>query len=236
MENKKINTALGTIILCTISVSIIVIVWKYDKNLNVPQKPQPISNIKRSTTNQVSTKDQQNEVALKNEVWQSYVDDKFSYAVKYPQGYKIQKYNPPCNSQLNNQGGQNVIVQLTDTSDSHDDYVNEHRVVNFDIFINDPNDKCVTNAYSSIAGPAAQKPKLLKTETLIINEQPVLKRTYAHLAPDGNPSEFSFSTWRFRKNSNYYTLLYNNGVPIRYSKIQNNLFSKFISSFRFTNY
>jgi len=159
--------------------------------------------------------------------WSTYQDDKFGYEVKYPTGYVVYKYTAPCGSSWDNIKGQNVIIWNKEFLQSHD--INKNLLVDFNIYINDPNDKCVSGHYSSPGGPTY---KLLGSENITVNGYSVLKRNYIDLPPVQDYPAFRFSTWRFEKNGIYYTLLYNNGVTIDPTK-QIDFFQKFLSTFRF---
>ena len=204
------------------------------------KKSEPISQQPSPTPAQTNTTATTQAPKDETATWNTYKDDQFGYEVKYPKGYVVYKYVLPCGSGWDNTKGQNVIIWNEEFLQSHD--ISKNWLVDFDIYIHDPDDKCVSGHYSSPGGPGAKTYKLLGSENIVVNGYNVLKRNYIDLppAPETVSSEnyeqdypaFKFSTWRFERNGTYSTLLYNNGVTVDPAK-QIDLFQKFLSTFRF---
>lgn len=246
MTSKKISSEIGIGIILLISILIGGAFYLQSKK---EQSVMTVSVINQSQNNQVleqsqNISNQQNQEKQHLQTiditdinnWQTFSNDEQNYIIKYPQGYKVQRYDSPCSSRLNNDNGQNVIILLDNSINKNDeaytDDVQNGKIATFEIFINDPNDKCIRNGYSSVSGPIAQNPKLLNSENTVINGMAVLKRNYAHLTPEGDESNFRFSTWRFVSGNKHYTLMYNNGKKMTNSKLQEQLFVKFLENFQ----
>jgi hypothetical protein len=225
--NQKISTSIGTAIIIIIAITVGVFVWKYEDGL-INSESQIY---KTRITKQINDASNLSKSPGESDTWLEYIDQSRAYEVSYPGGYSIQKYDSPCTSSPNNETGENIVFSLNKDVANHDNA--GEKITNFTILTNDPDDKCISNAYSSISGPIAQKPKIISSEILVVNGNEVLKRTYAHRNPDGSVSSFNFSTWRFKNNSDYYTLSYNNGILIENPEAQGDIFAEFIAGFRF---
>lgn len=170
--------------------------------------------------------------------WQTFTDTKFGYSLKYPSGYTVYKYTPPCGSSLDNLNGQNVRIWIdsmlkNDKSQYQQDLKN-NKIIDFDVNINDPEDKCVSAHYSWHVEIGTKGYKLLKSENTIINGYKVLRRDYIDTDIPEEGKAFNFSTYRFEKNGNYFTLLYNDGVTVDLEKGKD-IFKSFLNSFKFAN-
>ncbi len=234
MNNKKIPTCLGTAILVVIAITAGAFVWVYEKNQGLITTDVTIQNMKKASkalSLQESTITAPSFPEMDLGDWQTYTDNKFGYTVKYPRGYVVHKYLPPCTAKQDDTNGTNIIFKNASISNASEDV--RDKIFDFDIFVDDPKDTCILNYYSSIGGPQAQVPKLLKSETIVLNKYRVLKRTYSHLDPSGNQSLFQFSTWRFENNNKFYTLMFNNGTALTDTEHQNDTFENFLKNFIF---
>jgi len=234
---QHIDTKLGVTIILIFAITVGAFVWKWEKNSGdaIISSDVYVSVKNKSIKNEQAAKIVVDD-ALDSNIWREYTDEKSGYAVQYPAGYVVKKYDSPCYNKLDDKDGQNILIQSNDLVDgnskAYENYIDNGMITDFNVFMNDPNDKCIRNAYSSIGGPEAQVPKLIKSENIKIDGRDVLKREYVHLNPEGKESSFHFSTWRFNEGNQYYTLSYNNGVRIFNLESENELFLKFLDSFK----
>jgi len=203
--------------------------------------PQPVAatHLQQNSPNQTETAN-----------WETYTNDRYGFAVKYPSGYDSSlspsnKDPIPCNSQYAASKELRLIIWNTD-------YWNADRAANptlaarngigdFDIYIQDPNDHCAVTYHSN--GPGGPTAKLIRNNTLVssgnvlINGYNVLKRTYqvTDANEQGNPIAYTYSTWRFEKNGLYITLTYNGEYRNYDQQTEGSaLFQTFLSTFTFT--
>lgn len=228
MNNKKIPTSVGTIVLIIIAVTVFGVVWMWEKMQE--SREIKITDVSIEPRVAENNQKQNNYIDVSSESnWETYRDNKFGYEIKYPAGYVVHKYTTPCTeSRRDDISGENVIIWNEEFLASHD--ISKEQITDFDIYINDPDDKCVSGHYSS---PGRNKTyKLLNSENIIIRGQKVLRRNYIDVPPTFSQKAFRFSTWRFEKNRTYFTLLYNNGVSAD-PENQKDLFESFLNTFKF---
>jgi hypothetical protein len=207
-----------------------IVAWQ-GSNMPIASDPMPIPEPQPTPqTSEQPSEDMGMIIDEPVEEWKIYRDKALGYSVKYPMGYVVHKYIPPCGSKRNDIEGKNVIFWNEDFLETHDTTIN--RVTDFNIFINDPNDTCVNGHYSSIGGNSSQTYKLVHSKTITVNGYDVLKRDYIDITPVDSYEAFTFSTWRFKNNGIYYTLLYNNGVTVN-PEPQLKVFEEFLSTFTF---
>jgi hypothetical protein len=230
MNNKKIPTSAGTIVLIIIALTVFGAVRKWEKMQESRETKIPKVSVGQKVVG--NNQKQNNEIDVSNgSNWKTYRDNNFGYEIKYPIGYIVHKYTTSCTeSRRDDVNGENVIIWNEEFLASHD--ISKEQITDFDIYINDPDDKCVSGHYSS---PGRSKTyKLLNSENIIIQGQKVLKRNYIDIPPTFLQKAFRFSTWRFEKNRTYFTLLYNNGASVD-PENQKDLFESFLNTFRFLN-
>ncbi|MCX6761828.1 MAG: hypothetical protein NTY33_03245 [Candidatus Moranbacteria bacterium] len=78
MNNKKIPTGAGTIVLIIIAVTVFGVVWKYEKNQQNIQQPLVMINAKKQTITQPATVDQ------RNIEWKTYKNKLLGLSFNYP--------------------------------------------------------------------------------------------------------------------------------------------------------
>ncbi|MFZ2226651.1 MAG: hypothetical protein WA064_04285 [Candidatus Moraniibacteriota bacterium] len=89
MDNKKIPTHLGTIVIVIIAITAGAFVWQYEKNALVDfsqlvvSTPATKSPVQQSVTNQVSAAQPNNSIAVP-ENWKAYTDSKFGFELRTP--------------------------------------------------------------------------------------------------------------------------------------------------------
>ncbi len=89
---QKGNTALITVIIVVLTITIGVIVWIFTKNLQAPTQnvatqpttPAPIAQTQPNTPTQPATQSQTNDETAS---WQTFANTKLGFSIKYPTGY-----------------------------------------------------------------------------------------------------------------------------------------------------
>ena len=209
-------------------------------NVDCPPAPELTSCMVNETQKQLSS----------TANWKTYTDGKFGYTMKYPSGYTLYKYNGPCLASRDDLNGQNVSIYINSILEKDSAYqtsqyqidIRTGKIIDFEIYINDKEDKCVENHYSGGSEFGYGK-VLLNSENIKINGYEVLKRNYVDTPPsreiigdepnyDQNYKAYHFSSWRFEHNGVYYTLVYDNGITVDPEK-QIDLFNIFLSTFKF---
>lgn len=168
-----------------------------------------------------------------NSAWDIYRNNAQGFQVYYPAvGYTIKTCgtDPYCTKQPSEKNTTVVLFQSEEFAKTH--RARTGLVMDLDIYINDPNDSYLQNGETDAKGNPI-RPTLYNSENVTINGLPVLKRDYVHYVYDGTPMKISMfsSTWRFKKGETYYTLFFNNGIPI--DKKGAMIFEKFLNSFKF---
>ena len=182
----------------------------------------------KSTQEYLTSLEKNNETST----WKTYRDERHMFEVKDPQEYVVYKYLAPCQSSWDDTNGQNVVIWSKDFLESHN--ISTTKISDFDIFINDPEDKCVSAHYSLHVEAGTKGYKLVDSKSMTLNGYPILKREYIDTDVPQQGKTLSFSTYRFQKAGNYFTLLYNNGVTLDPEKGME-LFEDFLATFKFTN-
>ncbi len=95
MDNKKIPTSVGTIVIIIITLTVFGVVWKYKKNQEVIEQSQIMLSVKKSAVVQSQSIGQKGNCDSSEEVgkgsegistngWKLFVNKKEGYSIKYP--------------------------------------------------------------------------------------------------------------------------------------------------------
>src|SRR5665647_1062054 len=106
MDNKKIPTSIGAIVLVIIAITAGMFVWTYEQKQETigsdetiqmifkkNQKTDTSKETRADTTQQFPEMSQEEKARLSEltKDWQTYQDEEYGYEFKYPKGYSVEK-------------------------------------------------------------------------------------------------------------------------------------------------